>query len=72
MPLPSPKKNEKDKEFISRCAGDDTMNKEFPETSQRLGVCYNILKRAKKRKAKAEVDWDEVKSEIMTDKTIII
>lgn len=70
MPLPKPHKNEEQQEFVSRCAGDDTMVKEFPNQKQRLGVCYSIFKQSKKRKSKAS--WDEVKSEIMTDKSIII
>ena len=56
MPLPTPhrdktgKKTEKKSEFISRCAGDTTMNKDFPDTKQRLGVCFSQWE---KRKAKA-------------------
>lgn len=43
MPIPSPRKGknpESKSEFISRCAGDGVMNKEFPEAKQRLAVCY--------------------------------
>jgi hypothetical protein len=39
MPLPKPNPNEEKKEFVMRCMGDDTMNKEFPDTDQRLAVC---------------------------------
>ena len=39
MPLPKPTPQENKKEFIMRCMSDDTMNKEFPETDQRLAVC---------------------------------
>ena len=47
MPLPKPKKKEKQGDFISRCAGDTTMNKDFPETKQRVAVCYSQWQQAK-------------------------
>jgi len=40
MPIPTPAKNEKRPEFIERCMSDSTMISEYPDTSQRLGVCY--------------------------------
>jgi hypothetical protein len=39
MPLTKPNPQENKKEFVMRCMSDDTMNKEFPETDQRLAVC---------------------------------
>ena len=39
MPIPKPNPNEEKKEFVMRCMSDDTMNKEFPDTDQRLAVC---------------------------------
>ena len=47
MPIPSPKGKEKQSDFVSRCMGDGTMNKEFPEQKQRAAVCYNKWKSAK-------------------------
>ena len=44
MPLPSPKKNETKKEFLSRCMGDKTTNKDFPDNGQRYAVCNNRAK----------------------------
>jgi hypothetical protein len=41
MPIPKPKKSEKQSEFVSRCMGNDTMNKEFPDQKQRAAVCYS-------------------------------
>jgi hypothetical protein len=41
MPLPSPNKNEDRKSFMSRCMGDDAMNKEYPESKQRTAVCIS-------------------------------
>lgn len=44
MPLPKPKKNEKDEVFIGRCLGDQTMIKEYPNKTQRMAVCKVQLK----------------------------
>ena len=52
MPVPSPKKNEKTEEFISRCMGDDTMVKDFEDNKQRYAICI----RQTKEGAKAEID----------------
>lgn len=38
--LVAPGASETQDEFISRCMGDDKMNSEFPEQSQRAAVCY--------------------------------
>ena len=48
MPLPIPSKNEKEKEFISRCVGNPNVNEEFPDNSQRVAVCYSQWRRSKK------------------------
>tara|TARA_R100001377_G_C3186677_1_gene108833 strand:+ start:703 stop:978 length:276 start_codon:yes stop_codon:yes gene_type:complete len=40
--MPMPKKENEDKgEFMSRCMGDSTMNKEYPDGKQRLAVCIS-------------------------------
>jgi len=57
MPLMSPKKTEKQKEFVSRCAGDSSMLKEFPDQKQRISVCYSQFKR--KAKASESLDWED-------------
>jgi hypothetical protein len=62
MPLPKPKKKEKQGDFISRCAGDTTMNKDFPETKQRVAVCYSQWKEAK---ASAMASFGEGVNEIL-------
>jgi hypothetical protein len=52
MPLPTPRKGknpESKKDFISRCAGDPVMNKEYKDQSQKLGICYNLWERSKKK-----------------------
>jgi len=39
MPLPRPKKSESKDDFIERCMGNETMNKEYPDSDQRYAVC---------------------------------
>jgi hypothetical protein len=48
MPLPSPKKQEKRSEFVSRCIGDNQTAKDFPDQKQRIAVCYTQWDSAKK------------------------
>ena len=45
MPLPKPKQNEKQADFMSRCVNDETIKKEFKNKSQRVAVCYNQFKK---------------------------
>ena len=45
MPLPKPKPNEKQKEFISRCIVDSNIQKEGKDTKQRIAICYEIYTR---------------------------
>lgn len=39
MPLPKPKKNESKDDFLERCMGDSTMNKEYPDDDKRYAIC---------------------------------
>lgn len=64
MPLPTPKKSEKQGDFISRCAGNETMNKDFPETKQRVAVCYSQWQKAK---ASAMASIGEGENEILVE-----
>lgn len=48
MPLPKPATGEDRDAFISRCMGDDESVEDFPDTTQRLAVCFR--------------QWDEGKS----------
>ncbi len=41
MPLPKPKKQEKEKDFISRCMADPVAVRDFKDNKQRAGVCYS-------------------------------
>lgn len=42
--MPSPKKGESEKDFVSRCTGDPESVKSFPDQKQRLAVCYSKYK----------------------------
>lgn len=53
MPIPAPKENEPQDEFISRCMGDEKMKSEYPDESQRYAVC--ITQFAPER---VSFDWD--------------
>ena len=66
MPLPKPNKNEKQGDFISRCAGDETMNKDLPDNKQRVAVCYSQWKEAK---AKAMASVGNGEDEILVEAT---
>jgi len=46
MPIPTPKPNEKDEDFMARCMSDGTMKAEFPDEVQRLAVCIQQVKDA--------------------------
>ena len=47
MPLPKPRAEESDNQFISRCIIDDTMLSEYSNRSQRYAVCSNLLTQKK-------------------------
>jgi hypothetical protein len=53
MPIPKPKPDESEKDFISRCMGDKVMLDEY-ESSQRAAICYSAWR--KKIGAKI-LDW---------------
>jgi hypothetical protein len=40
MPLPKPKLDENQNEFMTRCMSDNTMVIEYKRNDQRLAVCY--------------------------------
>jgi hypothetical protein len=49
MPIPKPKENETDGEFISRCVSDSSMVSEYPDQKQRIAICYSQLKYSKRK-----------------------
>lgn len=44
MPIPKPKANETNKEFIERCMIDEIMTSEYKNEKQRLAICSSRLK----------------------------
>lgn len=66
MPIPSPKNSEKQSEFVSRCMGDETMSKEFPNQKQRAAVCYSQWG---EKKAKASLTLGEGDNEMLFEMT---
>lgn len=61
MPIPKPSKNEKQSEFVSKCMGDSSMLKEFPNQKQRAAVCYSQF--SKKSKASEPLEWEDCSDE---------
>ena len=48
MPIPKPRKGEKDKDFLKRCMADDVMVREYPDRKQRYAICQSQLKKREK------------------------
>ncbi len=71
MPIPNPKSGESEDDFISRCMGNSTMVKDFPEQDQRSAVCFTSFKdnadhgpgEKKKRKKKMKSNMITFKAE---------
>lgn len=51
MPIPTPEKDEKEDDYISRCMGDEVMLKDYPDQKQRAAVCYSKHKEHMKQSA---------------------
>jgi len=47
MPIPNPEKNEDKKKFVSRCMGNETMKKEYPDSKQRVAICIGQTRKSK-------------------------
>lgn len=56
MPIPSPKKSEKQKDFVSRCMSDKVMLKEFEGNDQRYAVCINKWEKANEKQNSTAVE----------------
>ena len=52
MPIPTPKKGEKSKDFVGRFMGNETAVADFPEQKQRAAVAYQTYRDAKKKQRK--------------------
>lgn len=71
MPIPKPKKGESQKDFISRCMSNDTMNDEYPDQKQRTAVCFQTWRDSKESKT-AEVKRDEKGRKIIAENVPIV
>ena len=65
MPLPTKHKDEPQKEFMSRCMGDDVMNTEFKDSKQRAAVCMSQYQQREKSKGSIKMKkykklWEQV------------
>jgi hypothetical protein len=48
MPIPKPKQNEDSQKFVSRCMGNETMKKEYPDQKQRVAICLGQTRKKSK------------------------
>jgi hypothetical protein len=51
MPIPQPKDNESDKDFIARCMGNESMVEEYKDSGQRYAICISQTKGSVLQKA---------------------
>lgn len=70
MPIPKPKKNEDKNKFVSRCMGDNTMNKDYPDNKQRIAVCLGQTKSSLLEQVCDILEYDP-DSELVTDANVI-
>lgn len=47
MPIPSRNEDEDKQKFVSRCMGDETMKKDYPDSKQRVAICLGQTKKTK-------------------------
>ena len=70
MPLPSPRKDQKQSEFISSCMSNEVMKKEYPDQKQRAAVCYSQWRRKNKSDDLLDI-IKGIQDDIIEIKTII-
>jgi len=63
MPLPSPKKSQNKKSFLSSCMANPTMNREFSDNKRRYAVCNSLWEKHLKKNSAEELDFEEVMKE---------
>jgi len=68
MPIPNLNKGESQSKFISRCAGNKTMNKDFPDQKQRLAICHSQWRKRNNMKVNISLKNNfEIKKEVIGD-----
>jgi len=55
MPLPTPRSDESEDEFIDRCMGDSESVADFPDPEQRRAVCQTQFDEARKEDGKSVI-----------------
>ena len=57
--MPAPRKNEKQKDFVSRCMSDKEARKSFPDQKQRVAFCNSQFRnRASHILTRTQEDYD--------------
>jgi hypothetical protein len=51
LPVPTPRDDEEENDFISRCMSNETMKDDFPDNDQRLAVCFSAWERGQDDKS---------------------
>lgn len=62
MPLPTPRKNQEEDDFVASCMSSETMKKEYTNQKQRLAICFSQYERKKKKSEGSKddkVEWKE-------------
>jgi ATP-dependent protease ClpP protease subunit len=54
MPIPNPRKDEKEKDFIGRCMADEIMRKDYDQ-KQRLAVCFSSWRKSKSKPSAVDI-----------------
>ena len=83
MPIPERKQNEDRQKFVSRCMGNETMKKEYPDNKQRVAICLGQTKRSKSSllnnvleilgfSMSYECDECEAEAELLTTDNIVV
>jgi len=55
MPLPTPRSDESEDDFIERCMGDSEAVSDFPDASQRRAVCQTQFDEARDEDGKSVI-----------------
>ena len=79
MPIPNRQQNEDKDKFISRCMSSELMNKDYPDSAQRLAICYgqtkstsdSILDKIDVSYILANSVWDDEYCEFIVDDTYV-
>jgi hypothetical protein len=66
MPIPKRKQNEDKQKYVSRCMGNETMKKDYPDTKQRVAICLgqtrskgNLLEEVHDELFAQNCSWDD-------------